>query len=43
MAYWANKRYPELGRIRRSNIRALIVIIILAGAAGYLAYKQWTT
>jgi endonuclease YncB( thermonuclease family) len=43
MAYWANRRYPEMGRIRRSNIRALIVIIILAGAAGYVAYTQWTT
>ena len=43
MAYWANRRYPEMGRIRRSNIRGLIVIIILAGAAGYVAYTQWTT
>ena len=41
MAYWANKRYADMGRIRRSNIRALIVIIILAGAAGYVAYTQW--
>jgi endonuclease YncB( thermonuclease family) len=43
MAYGASRRYPEMGRIKRSNIRALIVIIILAGAAGYVAYTQWTT
>jgi len=32
-----------MGRIRRSNIRGLIVIIILLGAAGYVAYTQWNT
>jgi endonuclease YncB( thermonuclease family) len=43
MAHWANRPSAEWGRIRRSNIRALVVIIILACAAGYSAYKQSTT
>jgi hypothetical protein len=40
---WGHRRYAEQGRFRRSNLRALLVIVILACAAGYTAYKQWTT
>jgi endonuclease YncB( thermonuclease family) len=43
MAHWAYRRYPERSRIRRSDFRTPFVIVILACAAGYSAYKQWTT
>ena len=43
MSPWGQRRYAGPNRFRRSNLRALLVIVILAGAAGYTAYKQWTT
>ena len=43
MSPWGPRRYAGPNHFRRSNWRALLVIIILAGAAGYTAYKQWTT
>jgi endonuclease YncB( thermonuclease family) len=46
MLHWTHRRYDERyqgwGRIQRSNIRALVVIVILACAAGYSAYRHWT-
>jgi endonuclease YncB( thermonuclease family) len=40
---WGHRRYAGQDRFKRSNLRALFVIVILACAAGYTAYKQWTT
>jgi endonuclease YncB( thermonuclease family) len=43
MAHWDERRYAGRGAIRPSSIRTLFVIVLLACAAGYSAYKQWTT
>ena len=43
MSHWAYGRYAGRGRIGAAKIRTLFVIGILACAAGYSAYKQWTT
>jgi endonuclease YncB( thermonuclease family) len=43
MAHWSRRQYEGWGRIQRSNIRAIVVIVILACAAGYSAYRQGST
>src|SRR5262249_60202459 len=46
MACWVRRRYDDRydrwGGIQRSNFKALVVIVILACAAGSSAYRHWT-
>jgi endonuclease YncB( thermonuclease family) len=46
MVLWTHRRYADRydgwGRIQRSNLKGLVVIVILACAAGYSAYRHWT-
>ena len=43
MTHWTDRRQIGRDRIARANFRALAVVIILVGGAGYAAYHQRTT
>jgi endonuclease YncB( thermonuclease family) len=43
MTHWTDRRQVTDDRIGRANFRALVIVIILIGGAGYVALHQRTT